>query len=139
MPVAVVTVAFIVFTPVDRGDNAVVPPRRSTVARQVLDEKDAGLYAAGLIMTKVMLFLPQFIVVIAFPDMASPERRQRALRRSLVAIGVLLAANIGWRLIDGQDVRWAYVGVWALLAVACGVVGGLVALRAPRRRADSVP
>jgi two-component system, CitB family, sensor kinase len=36
MPVAVVTVAFIVFTPVDRGDNAVVPPRRSTVARQVL-------------------------------------------------------------------------------------------------------
>ena len=58
---------------------------------------------------------------------------------ALVAIGVLLAANIGWRLIDGQDVRWAYVGVWALLAVACGVVGGLVALRAPRRRADSVP
>ena len=44
------------------------------IARQVLDEHDAGLYAAGLIMTKVMLFLPQFVVVIAFPDMATPER-----------------------------------------------------------------
>lgn len=59
------------------------------VARQVLDEHDAGLYAAGLIMTKVMLFLPQFIVVIAFPDMASPRHRQRALRRSLLAVGLL--------------------------------------------------
>jgi hypothetical protein len=58
---------------------------------------------------------------------------------ALVAIGVLLTANIGWRLLDGQDVRWGYVGTWALLAVACGVVGGLLALRAPRRRADSVP
>ena len=37
------------------------------IARNVLDEHDAGLYAAGLIMTKVMLFLPQFVVVVAFP------------------------------------------------------------------------
>ena len=58
---------------------------------------------------------------------------------ALVAMGVLLGVNVGWQLIDGRDVRWAYVGVWALLAVACGVVGGLLALRAPRRRADSVP
>ena len=46
------------------------------IARQVLSEHDAGLYAAGLIMAKVMLFLPQFVVVIAFPDMATPESRQ---------------------------------------------------------------
>jgi len=64
------------------------------VARQVLDDHDAGLYAAGLIMTKVMLFLPQFIVVVAFPDMASPERRRRALVRSLAAIGVLGALAV---------------------------------------------
>lgn len=59
------------------------------LARQVLDEHDAGLYAAGLIMAKVMLFLPQFVVVIAFPDMATPESRRRALVRSLVAVGAL--------------------------------------------------
>ncbi len=28
-------------------------------------------------MAKVMLFLPQFVVVVAFPDMATPEGRQR--------------------------------------------------------------
>jgi O-antigen/teichoic acid export membrane protein len=64
------------------------------IARNVLDEHDAGLYAAGLIMTKVMLFLPQFVVVVAFPDMASPERRQRALVRSLVAIGAIGALAV---------------------------------------------
>jgi O-antigen/teichoic acid export membrane protein len=59
------------------------------IARQVLPEHEAGLYAAGLIMVKVMLFLPQFVVVVAFPDMATPASRQRALVRSLVAIGAL--------------------------------------------------
>lgn len=59
------------------------------IARQVLSGHDAGLYAAGLIMAKVMLFLPQFVVVIAFPDMATPEGRQRALVRSLLAVGTL--------------------------------------------------
>ncbi len=64
------------------------------LARQVLSEHDAGLYAAGLIMAKVMLFLPQFVVVIAFPDMATPEKRHRALVRSLqimLVLGVLAA------------------------------------------------
>ena len=64
------------------------------LARQVLSEHDAGLYAAGLIMAKVMLFLPQFVVVIAFPDMATPEKRHRALVRSLqlmMVLGVLAA------------------------------------------------
>lgn len=59
------------------------------IARQVLDGREAGLYAAGLIMAKVMLFLPQFVVVIAFPDMATPESRQRALAASLALVAVL--------------------------------------------------
>ena len=64
------------------------------LARQVLDEHDAGLYAAGLIMAKVMLFLPQFVVVIAFPDMATPESRQRALVRSLSVVAALGAVAV---------------------------------------------
>lgn len=64
------------------------------LARQVLDEHDAGLYAAGLIMAKVMLFLPQFVVVIAFPDMATPDSRRRALVRSLALVAALGAVMV---------------------------------------------
>ena len=53
------------------------------LARTVLDEHDAGLYAAGLILTKAMLFLPQFVVVVAFPSMATAHERRRALVRGL--------------------------------------------------------
>lgn len=59
------------------------------IARQVLSDHDSGLYAAGLIMTKVMFFLPQFVVVLAFPDMATPARRHRALVGSLLLIGAI--------------------------------------------------
>ena len=58
------------------------------VARQVLDPHDSGLYAAGLILTKAMLFLPQFVVVLAFPSMASGQRRL-ALLRGIGVIAVL--------------------------------------------------
>ncbi len=62
------------------------------VARNVLDGHDAGLYAGGLILTKAVLFLPQFVVVVAFPSMASAGDQRRALTRSLgavLAVGVL--------------------------------------------------
>ena len=59
------------------------------LARNVLDEHDAGLYAGGLILTKAVLFLPQFIVVIAFPSMATQEGRRRALTASLTLIAAL--------------------------------------------------
>jgi O-antigen/teichoic acid export membrane protein len=59
------------------------------LARNVLDEHDAGLYAAGLILTKAVLFLPQFVVVIAFPSMATATGRRRALTGSLTLIAVL--------------------------------------------------
>ncbi|GAB2878884.1 lipopolysaccharide biosynthesis protein [Nocardioides pacificus] len=60
------------------------------VARNVLDDHSAGLYAGGLILTKAVLFLPQFVVVVAFPAMSSVEQRRRALTRSL-----LLVAGLG--------------------------------------------
>jgi O-antigen/teichoic acid export membrane protein len=59
------------------------------VARNVLDGHDAGLYAGGLILTKAVLFLPQFVVVVAFPSMASAGDQRRALTRSLGAVLVL--------------------------------------------------
>jgi O-antigen/teichoic acid export membrane protein len=57
------------------------------VARNVLDGHDAGLYAAGLIMTKAVLFLPQFVVVVTFPAMSTPRERSRALLRGLLMVG----------------------------------------------------
>ncbi|HET6562087.1 MAG TPA: polysaccharide biosynthesis protein [Marmoricola sp.] len=70
------------------------------VARNVLGERDAGLYAGGLILTKAVLFLPQFVVVLAFPSMATAGESASALRRSLAAVGVigLLATGGAWLL-----------------------------------------
>ena len=62
------------------------------IARNVLDEHDAGLYAGGLILTKAVLFLPQFVVVVAFPSLSTIEERRRALTASLSLIAVLGAA-----------------------------------------------
>jgi O-antigen/teichoic acid export membrane protein len=72
------------------------------VARNVLDSHDAGLYAAGLIMTKAVLFLPQFVVVITFPAMSTVHERRRTLVRGLAAVGGIgILATIGTTLLPG--------------------------------------
>ncbi len=117
------------------------------LARQVLSEHDAGLYAAGLIMAKVMLFLPQFIVVVAFPDMATPEGRQRALVRSLLLVGVLGCLAIGAaRLLSGlamvfvggadfgevEDLLWVFAVLGTVLAMLQLQVYAVLARQARR-------
>ena len=102
------------------------------LARQVLTGHEAGLYAAGLIMTKVMLFLPQFVVVVAFPDMASQESRRRALVTSLAVVAtigalVVLAARVlsgvamvfvgGSDFADVEDLLWVFALLGTLLAM----------------------
>ena len=60
-------------------------------------------------MAKVMLFLPQFVVIIAFPDMATPESRRRALVRSLGAVGVVgVLAVVAAKVLSG--VAMVFVG-----------------------------
>lgn len=59
------------------------------LARNVLDSHDTGLYSAGLIVTKAVLFLPQFVVIVAFPAMSRADQRRRTLVRALAMIGVL--------------------------------------------------
>jgi O-antigen/teichoic acid export membrane protein len=79
------------------------------VARNVLSDHEAGLYAGGLIMTKAVLFLPQFVVVVAFPSMSSAHERRRALTRSLGAVAAIgVAATLGaWVL---SDLAMVFVG-----------------------------
>ena len=64
------------------------------LARNILDEHDAGLYASGLILTKAMLFLPQFVVVVAFPSMSTAHERRQAMMRGLGLIVVLGAVGV---------------------------------------------
>ena len=80
------------------------------IARNVLDSHNAGLYAGGLILTKAVLFLPQFVVVIAFPSMSSARERRTALIRSLGLVVVLGAVSV--------------IGAWVLHDIAMVFVGG---------------
>ncbi|HYO40155.1 MAG TPA: oligosaccharide flippase family protein [Nocardioidaceae bacterium] len=81
------------------------------VARSTLDEHQAGLYAGGLILAKAVLFLPQFVVVVAFPSMS----RQDGDRRSKHLLGLAMVAGIGLVTVLG-------VGVLSTLAVV--FIGG---------------
>lgn len=72
------------------------------VARNVLDSDQAGLYAGGLILTKAVLFLPQFIVIVAFPAMSTLQERRRAMTRSMaVILGLGIAATAGVTVLSG--------------------------------------
>jgi O-antigen/teichoic acid export membrane protein len=59
------------------------------IARNALSDRESGLYAGGLILTKAVLFLPQFVTVIAFPAMSTAGEARRALLRSLGLVAVL--------------------------------------------------
>jgi len=64
------------------------------IARNTLDAEQAGLYAAGLILVKAVAFLPQFVVVLAFPAMGTDEAPRRALTLSLGLVAVSGAAVV---------------------------------------------
>jgi hypothetical protein len=105
------------------------------------------LYAAGLIMAKAMLFLPQFVVVVAFPDMATPGGRQRALVRSMVFVlgmGVLavlasqVLSNVAMVFVGGDDFvevedrLWLFAVLGTLLALVQLQVYAVLARRGRR-------
>jgi O-antigen/teichoic acid export membrane protein len=64
------------------------------VGRSILDSHDSGLYAAGLIVSRAVMFLPQFVVVIAFPSMSTSLRPARALLSSIALVGGLGGACV---------------------------------------------
>lgn len=119
------------------------------VARRVLDPHDAGLYAAGLIMTKAVLFLPQFVVVVAFPDLASAKDRRYALTRSLVLVaalglvstlGALLLPRLALAFVGGVQYDDISGGLWlfALLGTVLSMLQLLVYSVIARRGRRSV-
>ncbi len=117
------------------------------IARNVLSSHDSGLYAGGLILTKAMLFLPQFVVVVAFPSMSTVGERRRALMRSLgsvLALGVVgvlaswALADLAMIFIGGDDyadVRsrlWLFAVLGTLLAMLQLLVYSVLARQGTR-------
>ena len=80
------------------------------LSRFVLDEHSSGLYAGGLILVKSLLFLPQFVIIVAFPSLSTLEARRSTLVKSVSMVLALGAA--------------ASTAVWALSEFALLFIGG---------------
>jgi O-antigen/teichoic acid export membrane protein len=116
-------------------------------ARIVLDEHQAGLYAGGLILTKAVLFLPQFVVVVVFPSMSRSDsaRRMNLIALALVAaIGlvVVLAVAVlpdlavvfvgGPEYAEIADLLWAFALLGTVLAMLQLMIYNIVARQRQR-------
>ena len=112
------------------------------IARLVLDDYQSGLYAGGLILAKAVLFLPQFVVVIAFPAMSAVgARRNMHLAALAMVLGIGCLATGGARLLsdlaivfiggaayaDLEPVVWAFAAIGTLLAMIQLMVYSIVA------------
>jgi O-antigen/teichoic acid export membrane protein len=100
------------------------------VARNVLDDHQAGLSAGGLIVTKAVLFLPQFAVVILFPSMSTASESRAAVLRGLAFLtalgaacvaGAYLLSDLALVFIGGEDYDDVQSRLWLF-----AVLGGLL-------------
>ena len=102
------------------------------VARHVLSDDASGLYAVGLLVAKIMLYLPQFVVIVMFPSLATSHQRRRAIIRGTTAIlalgavctlGVLLLAGVTADVLDSEklgaveDHLWLFAVLGTLLSI----------------------
>jgi O-antigen/teichoic acid export membrane protein len=112
------------------------------VARTVLDAHQSGLYAGGLILTKAVLFLPQFVVVLVFPSMSADSGRRGVQTKALALIlamglvataGAALLAPLAVVFVGGSEYAeleglvWAFALLGTLLAMIQLLVYGVVA------------
>ncbi len=101
------------------------------VARNLLEEHDSGLYASGLILAKAAFFLPQFVSVVMYPDLAratSHHARVRAtalvgLLGAVAVAGTLVLPGLALVLVGGdeygevRDRLWLFALAGSLLAI----------------------
>jgi O-antigen/teichoic acid export membrane protein len=117
------------------------------VARATMSNSEAGLYAAGLIMAKAILFLPQFVVVYAFPSLSQESTSRRTLLLALGmsaglgtigVLGTLLLPDLALRFVGGSDFDaiandlWKFAIVGTLLAMIQLLVYSALARRQGR-------
>lgn len=98
------------------------------LARALLDGTDSGYYAAGVIVAKACLFLPQFVIVVVFPTLASSPGDTVRLRRAIQAvaglgvctvIGTLLLPDLVVAIIGGEE-KYAPLGPYTWLFAISG-------------------
>jgi O-antigen/teichoic acid export membrane protein len=91
------------------------------LARNILSPHDAGLYAGGLILVKAVLFMPQFVVVVAFPSMGTEHTQRRALLGSLglvaligvaVTVGVAVLSGLALQFVGGSEYDGIRSSLW---------------------------
>ncbi len=117
------------------------------LARSLLGDQVSGWYAGGLILAKAVLFLPQFVVVIAFPDMADPTQRRRMELRALAVVLALGAAvtvaagvlgHVAVLFVGGaeyaaiESIIWAFAAIGTLWAMEQLMVYSTVARQSRR-------
>ncbi|MXG88530.1 polysaccharide biosynthesis protein [Nocardioides sp. YIM 123512] len=101
------------------------------LARATMPDDQAGLYAAGLILVKAVLFLPQFVVVLAFPAMSKrPDVRTMVPALAVIAVlgalGVAATAllpDLALLFVGGDDFAEVSGDLWKF-----GVVGTLLSM-----------
>ncbi len=105
------------------------------IARVVLDDHQGGLYAGGLILAKAVLFLPQFVVVVAFPSMSAADARTSMTLKALaMVLGIgLVATGVAWafeglavQFIGGDAYGELRSMIWAFAAV--GTIWAMIQL-----------
>ncbi len=108
------------------------------IARGRLSAYDAGLYAAGALVARAVFFLPQAILIAAFPRMVAGARNaQRQAVAAVAALGLLATAGVALLpgltiaiLVGGQyDQVAAEAWIFALDGAGFGVVQVLLYAR----------
>jgi O-antigen/teichoic acid export membrane protein len=98
------------------------------LARGLLDGRHSGYYAAGMIVAKACLFLPQFVIVIVFPSLANSPGDTLRLRRAIQAVaalgvccvlGALLLPDLVVAVVGGKE-NYAALGSFAWLFALAG-------------------
>jgi O-antigen/teichoic acid export membrane protein len=117
------------------------------VARNRFEADEAGLYAAGLILSKAALFAPQFVSVVLFPDLARDETR-RARTQAVLAVAGLgavavaataLLPRLALVLVGGEQYEEIAGRLWLFaLAGSCLAVVHLLVFDALARHAHGV-
>lgn len=117
------------------------------IARALLAPTDAGFYASGLVLTKAMLFLPQFVVIVLFPSMARSHggRRTHVLGLAAIlgigfvaAVAVSLMSDLALVFVGGaayapiQGSLWLFAALGTVLAMVQLLVYSALAQRHPR-------
>ena len=105
------------------------------LARHYLPATEAGLYGAGAVLAKAAFFLPQAVVLVLFPRLASSPRPGRTLWLGLAALtGLGLVMTAVTRLAGGLAVTavggaaYQELAAHAYLFVAVGSALGVVQL-----------